>query len=130
MDARGGPQIARTVAELPEGTRITDDIRLGVMTATFPLSRVKTGLAARGKASERRRKLPAQVAVYYVICPALFMQVSYREVFGCLMEGLAWLLGPGEAVKVTGKSGISQARTRLGWEVMQQLHEEIVRPWR
>jgi Transposase DDE domain/Insertion element 4 transposase N-terminal len=58
----------------------------------------------------------------------LFMQVSYREVLRCLLEGWTWLLGPGATVKVTGKSGISQARTRLGWEVMRQLHEEVVKP--
>jgi hypothetical protein len=92
------------------------------------MNQVKAVLAAQGKASRRQRELPAHVVVYYVICLALFMQVSYREVLRCLLEGLAWLLGPGEAVKVTGKSGISQARRRLGWEVMRQLHEEVVKP--
>jgi hypothetical protein len=29
---------------------------------------------------------------------------------------------------VTGKSGISQARTRLGWKALQQLHDELVHP--
>jgi Transposase DDE domain len=31
-------------------------------------------------------------------------------------------------VKVTGKSGISQARSRLGWEPVKQLHDEVVEP--
>jgi hypothetical protein len=31
-------------------------------------------------------------------------------------------------VKVAGKSGISQARSRLGWEAVQRLHDEVVRP--
>ncbi len=120
--------MARTSAELPKGTRITDYISLGVLTRTFPLSEVKAVLTAQGRASQRQRELPAHVVVYYVICLALFMQVSYREVLRCLLEGLAWLLGPGQAVEVTGKSGISQARTRLGWEVMRQLHAEVVKP--
>ena len=120
--------MGRTSAELPKGTRITDYISLGVLTKALPLSQVKAVLAAQGRASQRQRELPAHVVVYYVICLALFMQVSYREVLRCLLEGLAWLLGPGQAVKVTGKSGISQARTRLGWEVMRQLHEEVVKP--
>lgn len=120
--------MARTMAELPKGTRITDYISLGVLTRTLPLSEVKAVLAAQGRASQRQRELPAHVVVYYVICLALFMQVSYREVLRCLLEGLAWLLGPGEAVEVTGKSGISQARTRLGWEVMRELHEGVVKP--
>jgi len=120
--------MARTMAELPKGTRITDYISLGVLATTFPLPQVNAVLAAEKKASRRQRELPAHVVVYYVIALALFMQVSYREVLRCLLEGLAWLLGPGQAVKVTGKSGISQARTRLGWTVLQQLYDEVVRP--
>jgi hypothetical protein len=94
----------------------------------LPLAQVKSVLQARGKASQRQRELPAQVVVYYVICLALFMQVSYREVLRCLLEGWAWLRGPERSLKVTGKSGISQARTRLGWEVMQQLYQQVVQP--
>jgi hypothetical protein len=120
--------MARTIAELPKGTRITDYISLGVLTTTFPLSQVRAVLAAQKKTSRRQRDLPAHVVVYYVIALALFMQCSYREVLRCLLEGLAWLLGPGQTVKITGKSGISQARSRLGWEVMQQLHDEVVKP--
>jgi len=56
------------------------------------------------------------------------MQVSYREVLRCLIEGLQWLKGPGGRIHVTGKSGISQARSRLGWEPIEALHDEIVRP--
>ena len=120
--------MARTIAELPKGTRITDYISLGVLATTFPLPQVKAVLAAQKKTSQRQRELPAHVVVYYVIALALFMQVSYREVLRCLLEGLAWLLGPRGVVKITGKSGISQARTRLGWAVMQQLHDQVVKP--
>jgi hypothetical protein len=116
------------MAELPKGTRITDYISLGVLTKTFPLHQVKAVLAAQGKGSRRQRDLPAHVVVYYVIALALFLQVSYREVLRCLLEGLSWLLGPGQVIPVTGKSGISQARTRLGWEVLRQLHNEVVKP--
>jgi hypothetical protein len=56
------------------------------------------------------------------------MQSSYREVLRCLLEGVQWLLDPSATVKVAGKSGISQARTRLGWEPMRQLHDEVVKP--
>ena len=120
--------MARTIAELPKGTRITDYISLGVLATTFPLSRVQAVLAAQKRTSRRQRELPAHVVVYYVIALALFMQVSYREVLRCLLEGLEWLLGPGHTVQVTGKSGISQARTRLGWETMRQLCNEVIKP--
>ena len=120
--------MARTIAELPKGTRITDYISLGVLATTFPLAQVEAVLASQKKTSRRQRDLPAPVVVYYVIALALFMQVSYREVLRCLLEGLAWLRGPRAGVKITGKSGISQARTRLGWAVLQQLHDEVVKP--
>ena len=105
--------MARTVAELPPGTRITDYISLGVVAKTFPASTVETILERTGKASIRQRDLPAHIVIYYVIALALYMQSSYREVLRCLLEGIKWLLGPEAIVKVTGKSGISQARTRL-----------------
>jgi hypothetical protein len=53
--------MARTVAGLPEGTRITDYISLGVIAKTFPMAKVRTVLAATGKASVRERDLPAHV---------------------------------------------------------------------
>jgi Insertion element 4 transposase N-terminal/Transposase DDE domain len=120
--------MARTMAALPAGTRITDYISLGVITKTFPMKEVRAVLAATGKASARQRELPAHVVVYYVIALALYMQASYREVLRCLMEGIQWLLDPSAAVTVAGKSGISQARTRLGWEPLHRLHDAVVRP--
>src|SRR6202012_3213678 len=120
--------MARTVATLPAGARITDYISLGVITKTFPLTTVRAVLAASGKASLRERDLPAHVVMYYVIALALFMQASYREVLRCLLEGLQWLRDPATPLKVAGKSGISQARTRLGWEALRPLHDAVVRP--
>lgn len=120
--------MARTLASLPEGSRITDYVSLGVITKTFPLERVRGVLAATGKASLRERDLPAHVVVYYVIALALYMQSSYREVLRCLLEGLQWLMDPALAPRVAGNSGISQARTRLGWEPLRQLHDELVKP--
>jgi hypothetical protein len=63
-----------------------------------------------------------------VIALALYMRSSYREVLRCLLEGVQWLLDPSVAVKVAGKSGISQARSRLGSEPLQKLYEAIVAP--
>lgn len=120
--------MARTLAALPEGSRITDYISLGVITKTFPMERVHSVLAATGKTSQRERDLPAHVVVYYAIALALYMQSSYREVLRCLLEGVQWLMNPSATLKVSGNSGISQARTRLGWEPLRQLHDELVKP--
>ena len=106
--------MARTPARLPQGSRISDYISLGVIAKTFPPRKIQAVLRATGKASQRQRDLPAQVVVYYVIALSLYMQSSYREVLRCLLEGLQWLAEPGVKLRVAGHSGISQARTRLG----------------
>jgi len=120
--------MARTIAELPKGSRITDHISLGVITKTFPLGKIKEILEKTGKLSQRERDLPAHVVVYYIIALALYMQSSYREVLRCLLEGIQWLKSPETKVNITGKSGISQARTRVGFLPLKQLHDEVIRP--
>ena len=120
--------MARTVASLPARSRITDYISLGVIAKFFPADRVHEVLKQTKRASVRERDLPAQVVVYYVIALALYMRSSYREVLRCLLEGVPWLLDPSAAVKVAGKSGISQARSRLGPEPLKKLYEAIVAP--
>jgi hypothetical protein len=114
-------------AGLPAGVRLSDHISLGVIARTIPSERVRQVLAETGTASERERDLPAQVMVYYVIALALYMGSSTREVLRCLLEGLRWLWGA-EAVKVAGKSGISQARSRLGEAPLRRLYETLVHP--
>jgi Insertion element 4 transposase N-terminal/Transposase DDE domain len=120
--------MARTVASLPAGSRITDYISLGVVARFFPRAKVDAVLAQTGRASIRERDLPAHVVVYYVIALALYMRSSYREVLRCLLEGVQWLLDPSVTVKVAGKSGISQARSRLGADPLKQLYETVVIP--
>jgi hypothetical protein len=120
--------MSRTVALLPGGSRITDYISLGVVARYFPRQKVDEVLKQAERASIRERDLPAHVVVYYVIALALYMRSSYREVLRCLLEGVQWLTDPSAKVKVAGKSGISQARSRLGAEPVKKLYEAIVAP--
>ena len=62
--------MARTVAELPCGTRLTDYISVGVLTKMVPQTAIDAVLHRTGKVSLRQRELPAQVMVYYVIALA------------------------------------------------------------
>jgi hypothetical protein len=120
--------MARTVASLPAGSRIADYISLGVIAKFFPVEKVRAVLEQTGRASVRERDLPAHVVVYYVIALALYMRSSYREVLRCLLEGVQWLLDPSSVIRVAGKSGISQARSRLGLEPVKALFEATVGP--
>ena len=120
--------MARTLAELPAGSRLTDYISLGVIARFFPVQKIHEVLEETQRASVRERDLPAHVVVYYVIALALYMRSSYREVLRCLLEGVQWLLDPSSKVKVAGKSGISQARSRLGAEPLKKLYDAVATP--
>jgi len=120
--------MARTVASLPAGSRITDYISLGVVAQFFPREKVDAVLKQTERTSIRERDLPAHVVVYYVVAWSLYMRSSYREVLRCLLEGVQWLLDPSVSIKVAGKSGISQARSRLGPEPVKALYEAVVAP--
>lgn len=120
--------MARTAAVLPDGLRISDVLSMGVLTAQIPREAVLQALDDTGKQSKRIRQLPAHVVVYYVIALAMYMNVAYEEVLRCLVEGLERL---GESVvrlRNTGRSAISQARSRLGAEPMELLFRRLARP--
>jgi len=76
--------MARAVASLPAGSRITDYISLGVITKFFPREKVRAVLEQTGPASVRERDLPAHMVVYYVIALALYMRSSYRAKFSAV----------------------------------------------
>src|SRR3972149_2579132 len=105
--------MARTLAEVPTGTRLADYISLGVLAKTFPADRIHAALAATERTSRRQRELPAHVVVYYVIALALYMQVSHRAGGGGRGGERAGLPGP-----VAGRGG----------RPLQQVHDEVVRP--
>ena len=120
--------MARTLATLPAGSRISDYISVGVITTFFPADKVREVLQQTHRASVRERDLPAHVVVYHVLALALYRRSSAREVLRCLREGVQWLLDPSVKVRVAGDSGISQARSRLGAEPLKKLYEAVVGP--
>ncbi len=56
--------MARTLAALPAGSRITDYISLGVMAKFFSAEKIHEVLEQTHRASVRERDLPAHVVVY------------------------------------------------------------------
>lgn len=118
--------MARTAAKVSGGARISDYISLGVIAKIFPRENVLECLSASDVETKRHRDLPNHVVVYYVIALALFMNISYREVLRILLEGIRWLSDAGAKITVTGKSGISQARSRVGAQPFLLLHDQLV----
>jgi hypothetical protein len=120
--------MARAPAGLPNGTRISDHVTLGVLTTTVPTAMIDAVLAATGRQSRRQRQLPARLVVYYVMALALYAQASYGEVLRCLLEGVRWLRLRGADVASADKSAITKARIRLGPDPLRQLFERVARP--
>ena len=119
--------MARKLATFPGGPRLSDYLSVGVIGQVFPVSALRSALAATGRQSVRQRDLPAEAMMYYVIALGLFRSVSAREVLRCLVEGLRWVALPVPG-RVPGKSSISRARTRLGVAPFEVLREARVRP--
>lgn len=120
--------MARTRKALPEKIDVAHLISTGVLASVCPRALIDEVLAQTGKASQRERRLPAPAVVYYVMALALWREAPLEEVLRVVCEGLQWL-GGGEAGAVqASKSAISQARTRLGPEVMKQLADRVLQP--
>jgi Insertion element 4 transposase N-terminal/Transposase DDE domain len=120
--------MARTRKALPARVDVAHLISAGVLASVCPRVLIEEVLADTGKASQRERLLPAPAVVYYVMALALWREAPLEEVLRVVCEGLQWL-GGGEAGAVqASKSAISQARTRLGPQVMQRLAERVLRP--
>ena len=119
--------MANSSPRLPDNRRVIDAISIGVLTRTYPVSRIKAVLKTTETESIRERALPAHVMVYYVLALTLCMHSSYEAVLGWLVEGLQWLLSP-KAWKMPRKSAITKARQRVGWKPLKQLYEEVVQP--
>ena len=120
--------MARTRKALPAKVDVAHLISAGVLASVCPRALIEDVLTATGKSSQRERLLPAPAVVYYVMALALWREAPLEEVLRVVCEGLQWL-GGGQAEAVqASKSAISQARTRLGSEVMRQLAERVLRP--
>lgn len=83
---------------------------------------IEEALNSTGKATMRRRKLPAEQAVWLVLGMGLFADRSIRDV----VEHLN-LVMPG--VKSLAPSAIPQARYRLGAEPMKHLFNRVAEAW-
>lgn len=119
--------MARAAAVLEQGPGIGERIGITAMCRSFGPEEIERALQASGCQTLRRRELSAQQTIYFVIAMALLMHVNLREVLRCLYEGLRSISGSA-AIKITGKSGISQARSRLGSAPLRHLYADVVAP--
>jgi len=120
--------MARTRKVLPAKVDVAHLISAGVLASVCPRPLIEQVLADTGRASQRERLLPAPAVVYYVMALALWREAPLEEVLRVVCEGLQWLQGDDGGAVQASKSAISQARTRLGADVMRRLADQVLRP--
>jgi hypothetical protein len=107
---------------------LTEHVGVGVLTRLVPRELVDEVVGTSGRQEKRVRKLPARVVVYFVMALSLFHGESYEEVMRKLVQGLRWL-GIWRAGWTVPTSGaLTQARRRLGADVMRELFERVAVP--
>ena len=102
-------------AELSAGARLADYLTVGYLALNCPVEKVRAALVAHGAESKRRRGLPREVLVYFVMAMVLYANVAYEEVLRLVIEGLRQVFGDEDLARATvTKGAISQARERVG----------------
>lgn len=120
--------MARTSTRLGGSSSLSDYINAGVLVRCLPRSAVDEALIKHGRQSIRERAMPAYLVVYFVVALGLYMGVAYEEVLRSFLEGWRWLRRESGPLKVASKGAISQARERLGYEVMADLAARCLQP--
>ncbi|MCG8322983.1 MAG: transposase domain-containing protein, partial [Cytophagales bacterium] len=111
------------------GRRLSDVVSVGVVTKVFPAHVVDEVIVECGRREQRHRSLPASTMTYFAIGLALHADGSYEDVLGLMADGLAWADNDrAEPLRLPSKSGISQARERLGSEPLQLLFDRVAKP--
>lgn len=115
-------------------TSCIDDIARASPPTAFEFARehidpkwIEGTLAATGKATIRRRKLPAELVIWLVIGMALFRDRSIRAVVSHL--GLAIEPGRSERRGTVVPAAVAQARSRLGPEPLRTLFQVTADAW-
>jgi hypothetical protein len=122
MDASEGDLAVASGGSLP------DLIGAGVLTRLVSRELVDEVLTEHGRHERRKRLLPARVVVYFVMGLALFCGDSYEEVMRKLVQGLHALRTWKSGWQVPTTGAMTQARQRLGSEVMRALFERVAVP--
>jgi hypothetical protein len=117
----------RDAAALPGGIRLADLMSVTLLASVYPLAAVNRVLDSTGRHSVRKRTLPANLMVYYAMALAVYVQVSYEDIFRVVVDAFNWFANRGR-VGIPAKSSISEARSRLGYEPLEQLAQQMIRP--
>lgn len=111
-----------------KGYRLGDTLSFAAINKAIPFEKVQDVLSRTNKQSKRKRLLPSHIVIYYIIAFGFYFESSAREVLRFLMDSIKHLLPEGQNIPIACKSGISQARTRIGDEPLRLLYNEVAKP--
>jgi len=120
--------MARKKMSLSGDLRLSDYLSFGVMSEIIPFGSIKEVLRETNREGFRRRKLPSDLMIYYVISLALYSKVSIKEVLRCILEGMLHFREISLVKIASAKSSISGARKRLGVAPLKLLFDKIAKP--
>ena len=102
---------------------------LKALETAIPAVAIEQALSETEAREDRKRALPSEVVVCLLIAMSLWSKDSMRTVLKNLVDGLseAWVK-VGQYWRVPCKSSITEARQRVGPEVMSHLFHQVVRP--
>lgn len=102
---------------------------LKALETAIPSVAIERAISQTHSNEERKRALPSHLVVCLIIAMSLWSRVSMRTVLKNLVDGLseAWVR-VGQYWRVPCKSSITEARQRMGSQVMSRLFHIVVRP--
>jgi len=102
---------------------------LKAIETAIPSAAIEQAIADTHSNEERKRALPSHLVVCLIIAMSLWSNASMRTVLKNLVDGLseAWVR-VGKYWRIPCKSSITEARQRVGPQVITQLFHQVVKP--
>lgn len=119
--------------QLREFSLIAPDLETGqifkALENAIPSHLIQETIAQSARQTQRVRKLPAHLVVCLVIAFSFWSKAAMRDVLKNLVDGMSteWTR-LSQYWQVPNSASMSEARQRLGYQVMRQLFERVVRP--
>ena len=120
--------MARTRQAKPSTSRGSEEIQLALLTQFFPRADVEALLDQYGVASVRDGKLPALFMVYFIIALCLYMHKSMKETQRTVLDQVPNLRDRPHREYIASRSAFTQARQRLGTDVLPAIFAQVVKP--
>ena len=116
---RRGPIVAHLLRDRSE-----PELALGALTRVLSREAVASALEAAGKVAKRACKLPPELVAWLVVAMGLFRGLSVSSVLARVVEGLGVNVRF-DVAELPHTTTITEARDRLGWEVMRTIFDQL-----